>query len=92
MRYPLRRACHIFGRSGGGASPRHFSKKNYIFFLYLWVHLHNLIKQNNIFSILKKIENPLLNPLNHPPPPHLYPNHYAPDVFLSFQFPLLEKK
>ena len=26
-----------------------------------------------------------------PPPPHLYPNHYAPDVFLSFQFPLLKK-
>ena len=24
-----------------------------------------------------------------PPPPHLYPNHHAPDVFLSFQFPLL---
>ena len=27
----------------------------------------------------------------HPPPlPHLYPNHHAPDVFLSFQFPLLK--
>ena len=26
---------------------------------------------------------------NTPPPPHLYPNHHAPDVFLSFQFPLL---
>ena len=31
------------------------------FILYLWAHLHNLIKQNNNFSILKKIENPLLN-------------------------------
>ena len=49
MRYPLRRACLIFGRSGT--------------FLYLWAHLHNLIKQNTNFSILKKIENPLLNPL-----------------------------
>ena len=28
--------------------------------------------------------------LNHPsPPPHLYPNHHAPDVFISFQSPLL---
>ena len=26
-----------------------------------------------------------------PPLPHLYPNHHAPDVFLSFQFPLLKK-
>ena len=53
-----------FGRSGGGG--RHIPlvfKKIYIFFLYLWAHLHNLIKQNNNFSILKKIENPLLNPL-----------------------------
>ena len=24
-----------------------------------------------------------------PPPPHLYPNHHAPDVFLSFQFTLV---
>ena len=26
-----------------------------------------------------------------PPPPHLHPNHHAPDVCLSFQFPLLKK-
>ena len=26
-------------------------------------HLHNLVKQNNNFSLLKNIENPLLNPL-----------------------------
>ena len=37
-----------------------------------------------------------VNPLERgtsitPPPPHLYPNHHAPDVFLSFQFPLLKK-
>ena len=30
--------------------------------------------------------------LNHPPPPpHLYPNHQAPDVFLFFQFLSLKK-
>ena len=40
--------------------PQHSFPK--IFFLYLWTH--NLIKQNNNFSILKKMENPLLNPLN----------------------------
>ena len=62
MRYPLRRSCHMFVRSGGRRTPppAFFKKKN----LYLWTHLHNLIKQNNNFSILKKIENPLLNPLN----------------------------
>ena len=40
MKYPLLRACHIFGRSGEGTSPYHFSKTKY--FLYLWAHLHNL--------------------------------------------------
>ena len=60
MRYPLRRACNIFERFGGKRFPLNIKK---IFFLYLWAHLHNLIIQNNNFSILKKIENPLLNPL-----------------------------
>ena len=65
MRFPLPRACLIFGRSGrgggvGGTSPNIFQKKKNF---YLWVHVHNLIKQNNNFSILKKIENPLISPL-----------------------------
>ena len=47
-----------FGRSEGRRIPPDI-KKN--FFLYFWAHLHNLIKQNNNFSILKKIiEKPLL--------------------------------
>ena len=58
MRYPLRRACIIFGRYF-----EHFSKQ--FFFLYLWAYLHNLIKQKNDFSILKKIENPLLSPFKN---------------------------
>ena len=50
--------------------------------------------QNEIFDVLIKsvIEYNYLEKknLNHPPPPpHLYPNHRAPDVFLSLQFPLL---
>ena len=52
MRYPLRHACHNFRRSGVQRIPPNI-KKN-IFFLYLWAHLHNLVKQNNNFSILKK--------------------------------------
>ena len=46
-----------FGRSGGRRIPPiiYF----FIFFLDLWAHLHNLIKQNNNFPILQKIENPL---------------------------------
>ena len=53
-----------FWTFGGEAHlPKDFSKK--IVFLYLLVHLYNLIKQNNNFSILKKIENPLLNPIKH---------------------------
>ena len=64
MRYPLRRACLIFGRSGGRRIPPNiFPPKIFFYYLYLWAHLHNLIQQNNNFSILKKIENPLLNPL-----------------------------
>ena len=51
-----------YRRSGGRSIPPNIFQKN-IFFLYLWAHLHNLIKQNNNFSILKKIENPLFNPL-----------------------------
>ena len=62
MRYPLRRACHIFRRSGGRLIPPTFFKKK-SFFWHLWAHLHNLMKETNNFSKLKKIENPLLNPL-----------------------------
>ena len=41
---------------------QHFSKQKKIFnFWYLWAYLHNFIKQNKNFSMLKKIENPLLN-------------------------------
>ena len=68
MKYPLRRTWLIFGRSGGSASPLTFLKNIYIFVLMgqtilRRVNIHNLMKQNNNFSILKKIENPLLNPL-----------------------------
>ena len=60
MRYSLRCPCHIFRLSGRRRIPPNIFQKK----MYLWAHLHNLIKQNNNFSILKKIENPLLNPLN----------------------------
>ena len=63
MKYPLRRACHIFGRSGGRRIPLNIFKNIIIHVLYLWAHLYNLIKPKNNFSILKKIENPLENPL-----------------------------
>ena len=44
------------------------------------------------YSTTEKNVNPLeKRNINHPHP-HLYPNHHAPDVFLSFQFPLLKKK
>ena len=44
----------------------------------------------------EKNVNPLkrgtsITPPPPPPPPHLYHKHHAPDVFLSFQFPLLKK-
>ena len=61
MTYPLRRAWLIFGRSGARRIPLTFRKK--FFLLSLWAHLHNLMKQINNFSLLKKIENPPLNPL-----------------------------
>ena len=35
--------------------------------------------------------NPLKRGTSITPPPYLYPNHHVPDVFLSFQFPLLKK-
>ena len=38
-------------------------------------------------SISLKIRTSITPP---PTPPHLYPYHHAPDVFLSFQFPLLK--
>ena len=36
--YLLHRVYHIFGRSGGGGE----AHNPITFFLYLWVHLHNL--------------------------------------------------
>ena len=57
MRYPRRRACHIFGRSRGGASRRAFFKENFV----CTYGQYNLMKQNNNFSILKKVENPLVD-------------------------------
>ena len=62
MRYPLRAHAIFLEAQGGGGrriSPNFKKKKK---FLYLWAHLHNLIRLNNNFSILKKIENPILNP------------------------------
>ena len=66
MRYLLRRACHIFGRSWGNfccVSPQTILSK---YFLYLWAHLHNFKKKkNNNFFLLKKIKSFQLNPLNN---------------------------
>ena len=68
MRYPLLRVCHIFGRSGGGASTLTLKKQT--FFWHLWAHLHNLIKQNYQFFNIKENRkspiNPLLNSLLNP--------------------------
>ena len=52
--------------------------------------------KNYITPSPKYMSNPLkrrtlITHPTHPPPPHLYPNHHAPDVFRSFQFPLLKK-
>ena len=64
MRY--HRAAHslFLDIQGGGAFPPNIFQKKFFFF-YLWAHLHNLIKLSNNFSVLKKIENPLLHPLKN---------------------------
>ena len=55
MRYPLRRKCHIFGRSwGGGTSPLTIKKTNFWVLMDTFTKLN---KQSNSLSILKKIIN-----------------------------------
>ena len=53
MRYLPTRGYHIFGRLGGGALPPPLTfktKKNVL----IWVHLHNLKKNNNNFFNVKE--------------------------------------
>ena len=40
---------------------------------------------------LKISQSPRKEEPQSPPPPTIYPNHHAQDVYLSFQFPLLKK-
>ena len=47
--------------------------------------------KNYITPPPEKNVNPLKRGTSITPLPHLYLNHHAPDVFLSFQFPLLKK-
>ena len=49
------------------------------------------LTKNYITPPLGKNVNPLKIETAITLHPHLYPNHHAPDVFLSFQFPLLKK-
>ena len=51
----------------------------------------NVLPKIILLPHLNKCQSLEKKNLNHPPPPHLYPNHHAPDVFLSFQFCLLKK-
>ena len=46
--------------------------------------------KNYITSPAEKNVNPLKIGTSITPHPHLYPNYHAPDVFLSFRFPLLK--
>ena len=51
--YIYRRTGYIFGRSVGRRT-RYINIYHFFFFLYLWIHLHNLKNYTNNFSILKK--------------------------------------
>ena len=51
----------------------------------------NVLPKIILLPHLKKMSIPLKRGTSITPPPHLYPNHHAPDVFLSFQFPILKK-
>ena len=56
-------------------------------------HSQNVLPKVVLLPHLNKCQSPWKEESQSPPPPsHLYPNHHAPDDFLSFQFLLIKKK